>query len=449
MKRSRIIDIWDIVVDFGIAGGIILACKFLRVNIVLLQRLFIPVAMLAGLVGLLIGNNGLNILPLSEMASRYGGVLISVVFAAIGLSTKFPKISTLFQRTGRMLAFNQIITVSQWALALIVGIWLLPLFWPDLPAAFGLVMPAGFMGGHGTALALGDGLTAFGWEDSLSLALTAATIGVFAAVLGGMIIINIGARMGVIKHVVKFEELERHVRRGQIPVDSRESAGEETVAASSINVFTLHLSLIGAVTASAYLFASWASSLNEFTSVPVFASAFLIGCFTRTMLQKTGSLHNFDEKIFSGCSGAATDLLIFFGITSIKTSVLILNVAPFLVLMLCGLFLCSVLVFVVAPRVFKQHWFDKGVFSWGWMTGTVALGILLLRICDPKNESHVLDDYAIAYVPGSVIDISLISFVPSLVMLGHGVNVLLVLGVYLCVVSTIPFFLNRMSGSSR
>lgn len=446
-QGASIIDIWDLVIDFGIAGGVILACKFLRVNLAILQRLFIPVAMLAGLVGLALGANGLDILPMSELAPRYGGVLISVVFAAIGLSTSFPEVSTLFQRTGRMLAYNQIITISQWALALIIGLWVLPVFWPGLSAAFGLLMPAGFMGGHGTAVALGESLTKLGWEDSLSLALTSATFGVFLAVLGGMVIVNIGARLGLITHVTKFEDLARHVRRGQIPHENRESVGDETVAASSVNVFTLHLSLVGLVTVLAYLFANWTSSLSEFTTVPVFASAFLIGCLTRAILKKTGAMGNFDEKLFSGFGGAATDFLIFFGITSIQISVLIMNAAPFLLLMLAGVLLCLTLVFIVAPLVFRNDWFDKAVFSWGWMTGTVALGILLLRICDPKNESHVLDDYAIAYVPGSVVDILLLSFVPGFVMLGHGANVLLVLGAYLLLVSAIPWILNRAAAS--
>ncbi|NMT50693.1 sodium:glutamate symporter, partial [Vibrio parahaemolyticus] len=39
-------------------------------------------------------------------------------------------------------------------------------------------------------------------------------------------------------------------------------------------------------------------------------------------------------------------------------------------------------------------------------------GIALLRIVDPKMRSKVLDDYAIAYVPGSITDIFIISLMP-------------------------------------
>ncbi|UYM14612.1 hypothetical protein [Endozoicomonas euniceicola] len=44
--------IWEVVTDFTIASALILVCKLIRVNVVSVQKLFIPVALLAGLVGL-------------------------------------------------------------------------------------------------------------------------------------------------------------------------------------------------------------------------------------------------------------------------------------------------------------------------------------------------------------------------------------------------------------
>ncbi len=396
---------------------------------------------MAGLLALLLGSNGFDVLPLSKNA--YGGVLIAVIFAALGLSTEFPKASTLIQRTGRLWAFNQIVTVSQWLLAIVMGAYVLSSIWPELPAAFAVVMPSGFMGGHGTAAAVGDSLDKLGWDAGMSLALTAATVGVFLAILGGLTLINIMSRLGILTHIKKFEEFEEHFRKGLIPEEQRESIGMETVSSSSVNAFTLHIALIAVVVMAAYYASQILSSFNQFVSVPVFACAFLLGCLLRYGLKASGALNHFDDKLFNIGASSATDYLVFFGIASIKLSVLISFAAPFILLMISGIILCVFLVLYVAPKIFGEKWVETGLFSWGWMTGTVAMGILLLRIVDPKSKSTVLDDYAIAYVPGSVVDILLVSFIPGLLMMGQVGLALFVLLAYIAFVITISWVLSK------
>ena len=65
------------------------------------------------------------------------------------------------------------------------------------------------------------------------------------------------------------------------------------------------------------------------------------------------------------------------------------------------------------------------IFAWGWWTGTMAMGIALLRIVDPKLSSKAMDDYAMAYLPIAPIEILLITFVPILFVNGLGVWLLL------------------------
>ncbi|GGF60988.1 sodium/glutamate symporter [Alteromonas lipolytica] len=419
-----------------------LLCKVLRVKITLLQRLYIPVALLAGLLALVLANNGLNVIQLN-FASSYGGLLIAVIFACLGLTTRLPDYTTLIQRTGRLWAFNQIVMVSQYLLAVLLGMVLIGIIWPDLPRAFGILMPAGFMGGHGTAVAVGNTLADLGWDGAMTLALTFATLGVFLAVLGGMLIVNVLSRLGVITHVRKFEELELHFRQGLIPHNERESLGVETVSSASINTFTLHFALIGLVILLAYHLSAVLSSAGQWVSVPVFACAFLIGYGLRILLNKTGYLTHFDSRIFQMGAGSATDYLVFFGIASIKISLVIDYFAPLLTVFVAGIALCLFLTFVVAPWLFGDEWVEKGVFSWGWMTGTVAMGILLLRVVDPKSQSKVLDDYAIAYVPTSVLEILLIALLPGLVMTGEAWLAIGALTAYLALVSLISLKLRK------
>ena len=58
-------------------------------------------------------------------------------------------------------------------------------------------------------------------------------------------------------------------------------------------------------------------------------------------------------------------------------------------------------VFYLAPRMLGGQWFEKDVFAWGWLIGTVLMGILLLRIADLNRKIKILDDCASVYAPES------------------------------------------------
>lgn len=443
MFMEAAIDLWDILSDVGIASCLLLLAKVMRTRIMIMQRLFVPATLLAGLLGFVLGDSVLGWAPLSDLAGGYSGLLICAVFAAIGLTTRFPRLDELIHRTGRLWAFNQMVFLSQWIVGVLFAIVAAPTLFPGISPAFGLIFPGGWMGGHGTAAAMGAVLTDLGWEGALSLGLTSATIGVFAAVLGGMVIINVLTRTGVLQGVARFDDLDVSIRRGLIPPAQRVSVGDETVSASSLHVFTLHLALIGAVTFAGQQMAEQLSALFAYLQVPVFACCFLLGCAARFALVTLKVQGHFDDRITSAASSCATDFLIFFGISSIQLSVLLSNTLPFVLIIVIGVALCVFLTLFIAPRVLDRHWAEKAIFSWGWMTGTVALGILLLRICDPENRSHALEDYAIAYVPGSVVEILLISLVPGLVMMGYAIPVLSVLCLALTAVIAIFLFVIR------
>ena len=55
----------------------------------------------------------------------------------------------------------------------------------------------------------------------------------------------------------------------------------------------------------------------------------------------------------------------------------------------------------------------------------MAMGIALLRIVDPKQNSKAMDDYAMAYLPIAPVEILLITFVPILFVNGLGLWLLL------------------------
>ncbi|HOG41636.1 MAG TPA: sodium:glutamate symporter, partial [Bacteroidales bacterium] len=56
---------WVLFTDLGIILGLLLIGKIIRVKVKLVQKLFIPPSLLAGLLGLIFGPNGFGWLPLS------------------------------------------------------------------------------------------------------------------------------------------------------------------------------------------------------------------------------------------------------------------------------------------------------------------------------------------------------------------------------------------------
>jgi ESS family glutamate:Na+ symporter len=74
----------------------------------------------------------------------------------------------------------------------------------------------------------------------------------------------------------------------------------------------------------------------------------------------------------------------------------------------------------MARKLMKECWFEKAIFTWGWFTGTMAMGIALLRVADPKMRSRCLDNYALAYLFIAPVEISLITFAPVAFLNGYG-----------------------------
>ncbi|MBY5993546.1 sodium:glutamate symporter [Ferrimonas balearica] len=425
---------WDLFTDFGIAGALLLAGKWLRAHVILLQKLYLPAALIAGLLALLLGPAGMDLLPWSAQFTGNAGVLTVVLFASLGLSTDFPSARVLMQRCGSLWTFNQIANVGQWAFCATAGLALMIFVWPELSPAFGLVLSAGFMGGHGTGVVVGEALGNLGWEDALTLALTTATVGIFVSILVGMALMHLAVHKGWIRDFARFETLGQTARRGLVPVAEQGQLGRDTAAPVSIDSLAMHGALLIAVSAAAHHSAQYLSGFHAMVQVPAFVTAFALGLAARTLLKRTGGKAYFDDKIFSHSTGTATDFLVVFGIASIKVTILLNYAAPLVAMVLLGVLFNLFMVLVVAPRILGENWFEKAVFTWGWLTGTVGMGIALLRIADPKMRSKVLDDYAIAYVPGSVVDMVMISLVPVLMMQGMAMEAIGGMLVYLVAV---------------
>ena len=416
---------WVLFSDLGIICGLLLVGKLLRVKVRLIQRLFIPPSLLAGVLGLAFGPNGLGWLPLSGNVSTYAAILIAVVFGALPLSSPSFKVKEVAHRVGPMWAFSQLGMLFQWGVMGLFGLLVLNLIWPELNPAFGVMLPTGFYGGHGTAAAIGSAFDGLGWDEATSLGMTTATIGVVVAIIGGLLFIKMATRKGQTSYIADFNELPDEYRSGLLPEEKREPTAVGTTSPISIDSHMFHLALVVLAAFGGYLLSKGVKMAWPKLELPVFSCAFVVGMLIKWIFNKTGAGQYIDPRTTSSISSSATDVLVACGVASIKLSVVVKYAWPLVALTLVGIAVTVFSVFFFGRRLNRKDWFEKSIFAWGWWTGTMAMGIALLRIVDPKQQSKAMDDYALAYLPCAPVEILLITFVPILFASGAGLWLML------------------------
>ncbi len=420
MFNTEVFTPWVLLTDLGIISALILVGKLIRVKVKLIQKLFIPPSLIAGVLGLALGPNGLGWLPLSGSMGTYAAVLIALVFGALPLSS--PKFSAkeVAGRVGPMWAYAQLGMLAQWGLCGLFGLFVLKLIWPELNDAFGVMLSTGFYGGHGTAAAIGEAFNGLGWDEAASLGMTTATIGVICAIIGGLIMIKWAAKNKQTAFIADFADLPNELRSGLVPPEKRDSIGSATTSAISIEPLTFHFALVLLVAFLGYSLSIGVKQLYPQLELPVFSCAFIVGLLLKKVFDATKVTEYICPQTTQRIGSMATDLLVAFGVASIKLGVVVKYALPLVVLIVAGALMVFAVTFFFGRRLSKTYWFERTIFAWGWWTGTMAMGIALIRIVDPKLASKAMDDYALAYLPIAPVEILLITFVPIMFVNGMG-----------------------------
>ena len=420
MFNTDVFTPWVLLSDLGIISALLLVGKIIRVKVKLIQKLFIPPSLLAGVIGLALGPNGLGWLPLSGSMGTYAAVLIALVFGALPLSSPKFTVKEVAGRVGPMWVFAQLGMLLQWALAGLFGLFVMKLIWPELNDAFGVMLSTGFYGGHGTAAAIGEAFNGLGWDEAASLGMTTATVGVICAIIGGLICIKWAAKNKQTAFISDFADLPDELRSGLVPGEKRDSMGSATTSSISIEPLTFHLALVLLVAFLGYSMSVGVKQWYPQLELPVFSCAFIVGLILKKIFDATNVTDYICPQTTQRIGSMATDLLVAFGVASIKLGVVVKYAVPLVVLIIAGALMVFGITFFFGRRLSKTYWFERTIFAWGWWTGTMAMGIALIRIVDPKLASKAMDDYALAYLPIAPVEILLITFVPIMFMNGMG-----------------------------
>lgn len=220
--------------------------------------------------------------------------------------------------------------------------------------------------------------------------------------------------------IADFDDLPEELRSGLLPEDKRDSIGEATTSSISIDSLTFHMSLVCMVAFFGYLASQGVKHYYPQLELPVFSCAFVIGLLLKKGCDLTKVSRYINPQTTQRLSSSFTDMLVACGVASIKLGVIVKYAIPLIVLLLAGALIVFAITFYFGRHLCHNFWFERTIFAWGWWTGTMAMGIALLRIVDPKLFSKAMDDYAMAYLPIAPIEILLITFVPILFVNGFG-----------------------------
>ena len=383
---------------FAVLSLLLVCGKLLRLNFSFLQRLYLPSSVIGGLVGLLAVSLFREHIPEEwiSCAQKFPGFLINVIFATLFLGVATPRLGKVVRIAFPQLCFGQLLAWGQYVLGLgLAGFLLVPLF--GVPPAFGNLLEIGFQGGHGTVGGMSESFKSFGWEDGIDLGLTVATAGMIVGVVVGMALVNWAYKRGYVKEVRSFEERPVHERRGIHPPDARPPAGRQTMCSDSIDSLAWHVAVVGLAVGIGYLLLLGLQHAEValfpdaprrlFKGFPLFPLCMIGGVLMQTVVTRCGGTLLVDHGQMQRISGAALDFLVLSAVATIKISVVAANWAPLLALIVAGTLLSLLMVVFLAPRLFKEAWFERSIAEFGQSTGVTATGLLLLRTVDPENKT--------------------------------------------------------------
>ena len=378
-------------------GALLIVGVLLRAKIALLKKIYMPASLIAGVIGVILGGNCLGVLP-DEMTSTWGALptsLIVVIFSTMLMTVDFSGVGNA--REAKDLVISQLVMGTAGSFlqigvpCLLTAFLLKPVF--GVNDLFPSTVEVGWAGGHGTAGGMQEVYDNLGWTEGTSLALTSATIGLLVGIIGGMIIINHAARHGYLSRKLKHEKLTLTETQDFTPVSEKKANAYETVQSGVVESFAFHVALIGISIILGYVI-KWALGFLV-DGLPLFPMAMLGGFIINRVLSMLGLLKYVDAGTLSRISGVCLDLLVVAAVSSIQLSVIVDNAIPMIIVSIAALLTMLFYVYWMAPRLFKEDWFEQVIVHYGVNTGVTAVGFMLLRVVDPDLKTLGSKAYAI------------------------------------------------------
>ncbi len=379
----------EVLLDIASISTLMFIAFLIRQRIPFFQKYYIPTSMIAGILGLLLGPQVLGqfspvSLNFSGSISQWTNFLLAFVFTTSFLGTA----STKF---GRDVAAATCITGAVFMAQILLGLaaaFVLGMVMSGVPYEMGLLPVSGFYGGHGSAGIMGGVFQTEGWAEASGIALTYATVGMFAAVIGGMWIINWGAKKGYSKRKMSGNYLEKKDMTGIIPKEDRKPMAMTIANSSVLDPMAFQLAIVGTIIAVSHVLREAIIKVLPFWSnIQLYTMCLIIGAIVGIGLSKTKYNQYIDRGSMKAISGAALEYVIASNVATIQLSVLASYLVPILVTSVIVCVVTAFMCIILSKKWYGEDWFEVAMGTYGQCTGSLATGLLLIKVLDPNGDT--------------------------------------------------------------
>ncbi len=380
---------------------VLLIARFIKRGSGVLQKLFIPSSLVAGIGGLVLGPQLLGTIPeeITFYWAQFPKHLINIVFAGLFLGKIIPARKEIWKSAGPMIAFGSTMAWGQYVIGILLTVLILtPLFGTN-PLA-GSLIEISFAGGHGTAAGLAPTFEQFGWTEGTDIALGLATLSIITAVVTGIFMINYHNRLLGKVNQEQWEKQQRQLIRSGYNLIALTQKFNTNPKAVVINIIAFAASIaIGwgllksLITAEAFLLSGF-TDVRFFAFVPLFPLAMIGGLIVQLFLRKINKHSLIQRRTAQIFSSIALDLLIASAIATVSLNAISNNMEVFVTLGVAGILWIMGCFLFLAPRFFATHWFERGVTDYGQAMGMTATGLLMNRLVDPSNTYKIRESFA-------------------------------------------------------
>lgn len=421
---------WDLTINLKF---VVLDLTFLSLLLILgtilrrynkfFQKFLIPNNIIAGFIGLILGQQIFKILPLDPARlGKYVYHLLALTFIAIGLRQEKKK----WGRGPLSKAFANLTTIIlQGVIGLFVSLIFVYTLKPDLFPGTGLLLPLGFGMGPGLAYTMGESWEQYGMVGGGDVGLTFAALGYLIAYFAGIFIIYRGIKNKETTLIDGLEDLSADVRKGVVKESEPKIAGYLTLSQEAIEPLAFQMAAIGTVYLFTYFVVSGLATLMQDAGlggfVPTlwsfhFLIALLIALTFRKILDVTNKGYLLDKGLMNRCAGVFVDYLVVGAIAAINLAIVWKYIFPILTMSILSAIASYYMLRYLCWRAFDDYHFERFIGLFGEVTGTLNSSLVLIRVTDPNYDTPVAED--MVYGSG----IGLFLGFPMLVMLTAPMN---------------------------
>lgn len=403
-------------IDLGalfFALAIVAVSELLRRIIPGFQKYKIPRALIGGLLALLLGPqvfgklSGLSFID-QELLSSWDQMtlpFVNIIFASLFIGQSLPSFRSGLRLALPQAALGQTMAWGQYFVGSLTVYFVLEPFFSVSPA-FASLIELSFQGGIGAAVGLKETFASLGAPEGAQVAVLMAPLAMLSGILVGLVLINLRQRNIRVDSEPNqdAQELKKSDEHSSAAADNAPPEETKTFKPLWLQFLLLGVAIsVGWGILNSLLWAEESFIVGVFYAnslikhVPLFPMALLGGLVLQLFLGKL-KWKFADQKIQTAFGSMALDLVVVMALGNLELAAIGQHWPSLLILFGVGVAWNLFCFLILARLLIPKFWFQRGIADFGQSMGTTSIGLMLLKIVDPKNKTQGQEAFGIKQV---------------------------------------------------